>query len=154
MAALEAGAARWRPLKQLSRARMESNAMMPDADVPPDEEALPRIARFRKMMFEDGGLEEVFRHVRNIITSSLIMAAGLYAVKFPSAINIWGIFDIASAGYGVASLGIVLFVLNLLDGIHQLAKFRWHFMFQIALVVIYLMITIRVEQIVLNFRTS
>ncbi|MDB5554032.1 MAG: hypothetical protein JWL86_4016 [Rhizobium sp.] len=128
--------------------------MMPDADAPPDETSLSGIARFRKRMFDDGGLEEVFRHVRNIITSSLIMAAGLYTVKYERSLEIWGVLNISVAGYGVAFLGIVLFVLNLLEGIHQLAKFRWHFMFQIALVVIYLMITIRVEQIVLNFRTS
>lgn len=128
--------------------------MTSETDAAPDEVPLSRIARFRKMMFDDGGLEEIFRHVRNIITSSLIMAAGLYTVKYQRSLDIWGVLNPSSAGYGVAFLGIVLFALNLLEGIHQLAKFRWHFMFQIALVVIYLMITIRVEQIVLNFRTS
>lgn len=128
--------------------------MTPDTDMPPVAGPLSGIARFRKMMFDDGGLEEVFRHVRNIITSSLIMAAGLYTVKYQRSLEMWGVLDISVAGYGVACLGIALFVLNLLEGIHQLAKFRWHFMFQIALLIIYLMITIRVEQIVLNFRTS
>ena len=128
--------------------------MTPETDLPSRTKTVSRIAWFRAKMFDEGGLEEVFRHVRNIITSSLIMAAGLYAVKYQRSLEIWGVFNLSSAGYGVAFLGIVLFALNLLEGIHQLAKFRWHFMLQIALVVIYLMITIRVEQIVLNFRAS
>ena len=128
--------------------------MKPEPDLTPAPEARSRLARFRTKMFDEGGIEEIFRHVRNIITSSLIMAAGLYAVKYPRSLDIWGVLDVSHAGYGVAFLGIVLFLLNLLDGMHQLAKFKWHFMLQALLVVIYLMITIRVEQIVLSFRTS
>lgn len=128
--------------------------MKPDLETQPEPETSSRIGRFRTKMFDQGGLEEIFRHVRNIVTSSFILAAGLYAVKYPRSINIRGVIDISMAGYGVACLGGLLFLFSLLDGMHQLSKFRWHFVFQILLVVIYLMITIRVEQIVLSFRAS
>jgi hypothetical protein len=128
--------------------------MEPQTDLAPAPTRNSRLDRFRTKMFDQGGLEEIFRHVRNIVTSSFIMAAGVYAVKYQRSLDIWGVFNISSAGYGVAALGIVLFLLNLLDGMHQLAKFRWHVAFQVLLVIIYLMITIRVEQIVVSFRTS
>lgn len=128
--------------------------MKPETDLTSAPAAGSRLARFRMRMFDQGGLEEIFRHVRNIITSSLVMAAGLYAVKYPRSFDLWGVFDISLAGYGVAFIGIGLFLLNLLDGMHQLAKFRWHIVFQVFLAIVYLMITIRVEQIVVSFRTS
>jgi hypothetical protein len=127
---------------------------MSETNVPPNEQPLSKIDRLRKKMFEDGGLEEIFRHVRNIITSSLIMAAGLYAVKYQHSLDMWGVFNPSLVGHGVAIIGVVLFALSLLEGIHQLAKFRWHFVFQVMLVMVCLMIAIRLEQIVLNFRTS
>lgn len=133
---------------------LKVHEMKHDGEVAPDEQPRSTIARFRKGIFDDGGLDKIFRHVSNTIASSLIMAAGLYTVKYQGSLDLWGVLDTSIAGYSVAFLGMILFVLNLLDGIHQLAKFRWHFMLQIALVVVYLMVTIRVEQIVLNFRTS
>jgi hypothetical protein len=112
------------------------------------------LERLRTSMFDGGGLEEMFRHVRNIITASLIMAAGIYATEHVNSMRIWGVLNLVSAGYFVTAIGAVLFALNLLDGLHKLAKFKQHYLLQAMLVIIYLFITVRVAQLVLGFRST
>jgi hypothetical protein len=112
------------------------------------------VSRIRTAMFDDGGLEAVFQHVRNIITTSLVVAAGIYTVENGKVLHVWGTWDDTAAGYVVTVFGGVLFALNLLDGLHRLAKLRWHYVFQIVLILVYLMVTVRVAQLVLSFRSG
>jgi hypothetical protein len=112
------------------------------------------VSRVRTAMFDEGGLEAVFQHVRNIITTSVVAAAGVYTIRNGELLRVWGTWDDTAAGYSVAVVGVVLFTLNLLDGLHRLAKLRWHFTLQIVLVLIYLMVTVRIAHLVLSFRAA
>jgi ABC-type Co2+ transport system permease subunit len=128
--------------------------MQPLPNQPPDTKVKSGLARFWALMFDDGGIEEMFRHVRNIITASVITAAGIYATEHENSMRIWGVLDVLSAGYFVTVVGTVLFVLNLIDGLRRLAKFKQHFILQALLVILYLLITVRVAQLVLSFRST
>ena len=76
--------------------------------------------RFRLIAFESGGLDAVFRHVSNLVVATLILAAGIHAVKHSSSIRVVGILEVEISGYVVAASGVILAVLNLLDGLQKL----------------------------------
>lgn len=112
------------------------------------------VSEFRATMFEGGGLEAIYHHVRNIVTASIVMAAGLYAIRRGQLLHLVGVYESVIAGSVVAAVGAVLFVLNLLDGLHRLAKLKRHFIWQIVLVLLYVMITVRIAQLILTFRAG
>ncbi|KQU98356.1 MULTISPECIES: hypothetical protein [Ensifer] len=108
----------------------------------------------RRMLFDNGGLEEIFRHVRNLVMATLVIAAGMHAIENGRSLEIKGLPNIAVAGYIVSVIGTVLFLLNLADGLHRLSKVRRHLALQILLLAIYVFITLRVTQLVLALRMS
>jgi hypothetical protein len=57
------------------------------------------------------------------------------------------------AGYVVAGAGGVLIVLNFIDGLRKLARFRRHILLQTALGFAYLFISFRIVQLVIFMRT-
>lgn len=105
-------------------------------------------------MFDGKGMEKVFTHAGNTLTASFIIAAGLFAIKKARQLDLLGVIDASLAGYLVAIVGSGLLLLNLLDGLHQLTKLKQGIVLQIALVLIYLMVTVRVAQLVLSFRAG
>lgn len=108
----------------------------------------------RRMLFDNGGLEEVFRHVRNLVMATLVIAAGMHAVENGRSLHIKGLPNTAMAGYIVSAIGIGLFLLNLFDGLYRLSKVRRHLVLQILLLAIYAFVTLRITQLVLALRMS
>lgn len=108
----------------------------------------------RRMLFDNGGLEEIFRHVRNLVVATLVIAAGMHAIENGGSLEIKGLPNSAVAGYIVSAIGIALFLLNLVDGLHRLSKVRRHLALQILLLAIYAFVTLRVTQLVLALRMS
>lgn len=113
-----------------------------------------RFSLARRMLFDNGGLEEIFRHVRNLVVATLVIAAGMHAIENSRSLDINGLPNTAVAGYIVSTIGIVLFLLNLMDGLHRLSKVRRHLALQVLLLAIYVFITLRVTQLVLALRMS
>ena len=105
-----------------------------------------------EMLFDRGGSEAIFAHARNLVIATLIVAAGTKATSPEAAPHLWGVFNVKAAGYTVAIFGTLLLGLNLVAGLRKLARANWHFVFQALLIVAYLLITIRVAQLVIAFR--
>ncbi len=103
------------------------------------------------LLFDRGILRAIFEHARNVAISSVITAAGLQVVRQGSET-----FFAPStfAGYGVVGIGLTLLALNFLDGLWRLARFRSHLVWQATLVLAYLVVSWRVAQLVLLFKTG
>jgi hypothetical protein len=108
------------------------------------------ISRFRSFMFDDGVFEAIITHIRNIITSSLIVAAGVWAVERGERTHFGGLIDESGPGMFVAAIGMLLFLLNMLDGLHRLLKSRRNNVWAYVLVIAYVLVTFRLGQVVLN----
>ncbi|WP_052728601.1 hypothetical protein [Ensifer aridi] len=108
----------------------------------------------KRALFDRGGLEEIFRHTRNLVVATLIVAAGMHAVENPDIITAKGIINTPIAGYIVFSIGIALFLLNFADGLYRLSKVRRHLALQLLVVAIYLIAAVRVAQLVLALRMT
>ncbi|HBF57591.1 MAG TPA: hypothetical protein DDW72_27445, partial [Afipia sp.] len=68
------------------------------------------------------------------------------------AILLFGYLRHGLIGRGVELFGIVLLVLNFLDGLYKLSKLNWHIAYQIAMSICYIVLSVRLVQLILAFR--
>lgn len=110
-------------------------------------------ASFFRTLFERDGLKQVFEHTRNMVVSTIIVTAGMEAVNNVGNIDMVGVMTPVITGYFVAGVGAVLILLNLADGLRRLSTLRWHFAFQAALTIAYVVFSLRMVQLIIYFRT-
>ena len=48
--------------------------------------------------------------------------------------------------------GVILLLLNFLDGLYRLAKVNWHAAYQIVMTICYVALSVRLVQLILAFR--
>ena len=109
---------------------------------------------FQQMAFERAGLKAVFDHVRNLVLATLIIAAGVHANVYAPDMPTLAIFELKSFGYGVAAVGLILAILNLLDGLHKLARTSTPILLRVLVIMLYLFFSVRVLQLIYLFRIS
>ena len=105
-------------------------------------------------LFDKDGFDAVFAHARNVLTGAAVVAAGLYAVRHVGDIALPGPWNVHVAGYVVAGVGALLLLLNLVDGLRKLAQRRHPLLLRIATVFLYVVISMRLTQVILYFRAS
>jgi hypothetical protein len=108
----------------------------------------------KTMLFDEGGVEEIFSHLRNLLVATVIMAAGSYAIRQASDVEIFGVLDLEIAGFAVGGIGFVLVVLNFIDGLIKLSKLGSPFALRIALVALYFFFSMRLVQFVVLLRAG
>jgi hypothetical protein len=77
--------------------------------------------------------KEIFDHVGKMIVGTLIISAGAHVSSNEPAIVLFGYLRHSLVGRGVMLFGVVLLVLNFLDGLSKLAKLEWHVAYQLAM---------------------
>ena len=108
--------------------------------------------RLATELFEEQGLSAVFTHARNVLTGTLIVAAGLYAMHHPHAAPSFSQWTVHFAGGVVAALGAVLLLLNLCDGLRNLARRQYPWALRAAALFVYVALTVRLVQVIVLFR--
>jgi hypothetical protein len=96
--------------------------------------------------------KEIFGHVEKMIVGTLIVSAGAHVSSTEPAIVLFGYLRHGLVGRGVELFGVVLLVLNFLDGFYKLAKLDWHAAYQIVMSICYLVLSVRLIQLILAFR--
>jgi len=105
-------------------------------------------------LFERDGLSVVFQHARNVLSGTVILAAGMYAAHHLNASQVPFTWTVHFAGYVVALIGVVLLLLNLCDGLRRLAKRKHHLVLRLATIVVYVSLSVRLTQVIVYFRTA
>jgi hypothetical protein len=105
-------------------------------------------------LFDEQGLSTVFQHARNVLSGTMIIAAGMYAAHHLGASPLPGMWTLHVAGYVVTAIGIVLLLLNLCDGLRRLARRRHHLALRVATIVIYVALSVRLTQVIVYFRAG
>jgi hypothetical protein len=95
---------------------------------------------------------QIFSYVERMIVATLIISAGAHVSSNEPAIVLFGYLRHGLIGRGVELFGIVLLVLNLVDGFSKLARLKWHAVYQIALSLSYFVLSVRLVQLILAFR--
>jgi len=127
-------------------------ALVPPHEAHASQPAPPMTRQLSTELFEDEGLAAVFQHARNVLTGSMMVAAGLYAARHPNLPAQPDVTAAPFAGYVVAGIGVVLLVLNLCDGLRRLARRRHSMLLRAAAIVVYVALTLRLAQVVVHFR--
>ena len=96
--------------------------------------------------------KEVFSHVEKMIVGTLIISAGAHVSSNEPAIILFGYLRHSFVGLGVELVGIALLAMNFLDGLYKLAKLNWHAAYQVAMSICYIVLSIRLIQLILAFR--
>ena len=108
----------------------------------------------RARLFDEGGLKDLFDHVRNLLMATLIMAAGSYAMRRGVVIDLFGVLYDELAGFIVLAIGALLAILNALSGLHQINKQQLHISIRILAIGLYVVATLRLIQFVVLLRGS
>jgi hypothetical protein len=108
----------------------------------------------RTTLFDEGGAEAIFSHVRNLLIASVIIAAGTFAIRKAPDVEMLGVANEEIAGGAVAAIGFGLAGLNLIDGLLKLSKVRSSLALRIALVGLYLFFSLRLVHFVVLLRAG
>jgi hypothetical protein len=87
-----------------------------------------------------------------MIVATLIISAGAHVSSTDPAILLFGYLRHSLVGRGVELFGIILLVLNFMDGLYKLSKLRWHVAYQILMTFCYVALSVRLVQLILAFR--
>src|SRR3954464_6610369 len=96
--------------------------------------------------------KEIFSYVEKMIIGTLIVSAGAHVSSNEPAILLFGYLRHGLVGRGVELFGVILLLLNFLDGFYKLSKLNWHVAYQILLSFFYFALSIRLIQLILAFR--
>jgi hypothetical protein len=96
--------------------------------------------------------KEMFAYVEKMIIATLIISAGAHVSSTEPAIVLFGYLRHGLIGRGVELFGIILLVLNFLDGFYKLSKLDWHTAYQIVMSLCYIVLSVRLVQLILAFR--
>ena len=112
--------------------------------------------RVRWLAFYAENVEPIFKeivsHVEKIIIGTLIISAGAHVSSNEPAIQLFGYLRHSLVGRGVMLIGIIILLLNFIDGLYRLAKVNWHVAWQIVMSVFYIALSVRLIQLILAFR--
>ena len=112
--------------------------------------------RNRWLAFYSGHLEqvskEIFSHVEKMIIGTLIVSAGAHVSSTEPWIELFGYLRHGLIGRGVMLFGVILLLLNFLDGLYKLARLNWHIAYQILMTILYFALSVRLIQLILAFR--
>src|SRR3954464_9499563 len=96
--------------------------------------------------------KEIFTHVEKMIVGTLIISAGAHVSSNEPAIVLFGYLRHGLVGRGVELFGVILLVLNFLDGLTKLARLDWHVAWQVLMSFCYIALSVRLIQLILAFR--
>jgi len=87
-----------------------------------------------------------------MVIATLIISAGEHVSSDEPAIILFGYLRHGLVGRGVELFGVVLLLLNFLDGFYKLARLNWYAAYQIAMSLCYIALSVRLVQLILAFR--
>ncbi len=96
--------------------------------------------------------KESISHIERIIIGTLIISAGAHVSTDEPAIVLFGYLRHSLVGRGVMLVGVMVLLLNFIDGLYKLAKVNWHVAWQIEMSLFYIALSFRLIQLILAFR--
>ncbi|SEE09867.1 hypothetical protein [Pseudomonas anguilliseptica] len=94
---------------------------------------------------------KIFDNIKNLLVCALLLAAGTDALQGNHQLFM-GLWASTLAGWGLIAVSAILLLLNISDALHRLSKLRHHVAWQIILFLIYLVLAVRLVEIVWSFR--
>jgi hypothetical protein len=96
--------------------------------------------------------KEIFDHIKNFFVCAFLLTIGLNELKQKTSLFFEFIPSLAS-GFGVIFIAIILFLINLNDGIRKIRKSKYHKILTLLLIIIYIFLSVRIVEMAWDFRT-
>lgn len=96
---------------------------------------------------------QVFDNLKNLMVCALLFAAGTSTLGTRHELFL-GVLMYDAAGWGLIVMSAVLMILNVSDGIRRLSRLRYHTVIQALVCLVYLVIAVRVVEMVWAFRAD
>lgn len=96
--------------------------------------------------------KEIVSHIEKMIIGTLIISAGAHVSSDEPAIQLFGYLRHSLVGRGVMLVGVIVLLLNFVDGLYKLAKVNWHIAWQVVMSLFYIALSVRLIQLILAFR--
>ncbi|VXC50221.1 hypothetical protein [Pseudomonas sp. 8O] len=96
---------------------------------------------------------KVFDNVKNLLVCALLFAAGTSALHSEQSMFL-ALVGAKLTGSGLILISAVLMFLNISDALHRVARLRYRMIIQIFLWSFYLVVAIRMVQLVWSFRAE
>ena len=93
----------------------------------------------------------VFDNIKNLLVCALLFAAGTDALQGDHQLFM-GFVGSTLAGWGLIIVSAALLLLSISDALHRLSKLRHPVVLQVILFLLYLVLAVRVVEIVWSFR--
>ena len=101
----------------------------------------------------DGILDSIFNHVRNLLYCSILLAIGVSAMRSTSDLSQFGTLT-GITGIGCIIAGFLLTLLSLADGVYRLSRYRYSVIANSGLIIMYVLIVLRVTFLAVEFRVG
>jgi hypothetical protein len=96
--------------------------------------------------------KELVSHIEKMIIGTLIVSAGAHVASDEPAIQLFGYIRHSLVGRGVMLVGIIILLLNFIDGLYKLSKVKRHVAWQTVMTLFYIAVSIRLIELILAFR--
>jgi hypothetical protein len=103
---------------------------------------------------DDGLINKIFTHIRNYLICITIIAAGIYELKISQHQLLPSLVGYKVVGIIAILLGFLLALLNLYGATYKLSKNEYPLKLNILLIGAYLIITLRILEIIWYLRFS
>jgi len=97
--------------------------------------------------------KEVFENLKNLLVCAFLFAAGTNALHGKPFLFM-GLFVSSVAGWGLIVISGMLMFMNICDGLRKLARLRYHVVLQVILFLLYIILAMRIVEIVWGFRAE
>jgi len=104
-------------------------------------------------LLENDLCTKVFDNVKNLLVCALLFAAGTSALHAEQPVML-GLLSTRVTGAGLIVISALLMFLTISDGLHRVARMRYHKLLQLMLWVFYLVLAVRIVQLVWSFRAD
>lgn len=112
-----------------------------------------RLFQSLNKVLDSGASKAIFEHVRNYLYSSLLFAAGTYAIAEVDT-AFFGLVQAEGLGWGVMLVALSLWLLNFYDGLRKLHRRNYTMVFSLFFGLIYVLLSVRIVEVIWQFRSG
>lgn len=109
--------------------------------------------RVAHALYDRDGMTAMFEYARNQLTGTLVVAAGLHALRQNGdgglPLTQWAL---ERAGWLVLAFGLILLGFNLIDGLRRLGRRHTNVLLRLLAILLYVGVSIRLTQVFLLFQ--
>jgi len=96
---------------------------------------------------------QIFDNIKNLLACAFLFAAGTSALHSDHEMFL-GLLASSMAGWGLIAVSAMLTLLNISDGLRRLSRLRYHTLLQIVVCLLYIVLAVRVVELVWGLRAE